>query len=239
LTESRSLLSLFSLWRRNLPTLAVPPGSIGLIAGLIAVAGWEIGLNMPYAIADILAVRSMGAIASGLASGSTGWQEALSAIYATLKAMPSPSTPAVVSAVVTATVLLTAAGGWINTCLTLLQSGRPSEAVWWQGVKRSWVSTLWLLILFGLAFAAVGASSMVGAAVVKGAVTGALPAGWPALLASGGAMALLFTSLAGAFYGIAVTSLTGIVAIAEPQTPFRNSPPRPVGSSSPPMAGAS
>jgi hypothetical protein len=226
LAESRSLMSMLSLWGRNLPVLVMPPGSSILLAGIIALAGWEIGLNMPYAVSDILAVRSMGAVALGVATGDTGWQQAFSAIYATLKAMPSPSTPAVASAIVTATVLLVAAGGWINTSLALIRGETPSESTWWQGVQRSWVSTLWFLILFGMAFAAIGLSAIAGTAVLRGAVTGTLAAGAPTMLAAGGALAMFFLSFIGAFYGIAVTSLTGIVAIAEPHTPFLKLPSR-------------
>lgn len=219
-------MSLLSLWGRNLPKLAMPPGSSVILAGIIAVAGWEIGLNMPYAVSDILAVRSMGSVAMGLASGDTGWQQAFSAIYSTLKAMPDPSMPAVASAIVTATILLVAMGGWISTSLTLLQGEAPSEATWWQGVRRSWASTLWLLILVGAAFASVGATAIAGTVVLRGAVTGSLAPGMPLLLAAGTTLSLLFLTLIAAFYGLAVTSLTGIVAIAEPQTPFFRLPGR-------------
>jgi hypothetical protein len=197
-----------------------------LLAVIIAIAGWEIGLNMPYAVSDILAVRSMATIALGMATGDTGWQQAFSAIYATLKAMPSPSNPAVASAIMTATALLVAAGGWINISLGLIQGEPPSETTWWQGVKRSWISTLWFLILFGMAFLLIGASAIAGTAVLRGAMTGTLAAGAPTLLAAGGALALFFLSFMTAFYGIAVTSLTGVVAIAEPQTPFLQLPQR-------------
>ena len=226
MAESRSLMSLVSLWGRNLPTLAMPPGSSVLLAVIIAVAGWEIGLNMPYTVSDILAVRTMGSVAVGVASGDTSWQQAFSAIYSTLKAMPSPSTPAVVSAIVMATALLVAAGGWINTSLALVKGEAPSETTWWQGVARSWISTLWFLILFGMAFVAIGLSAVAGAAVLRGAVTGTLSAGMPTLLAAGGALAMFFVSMITAFYGLAVTSLTGIVAIAEPKTPFLGLPTR-------------
>lgn len=226
MAESRSLMSLMSLWGRNLPTLAMPPGSSVLLAGIIAVTGWEIGLNMPYAVSDILAVRSMGAVALGVATGDSSWQQAFSAIYGTLKAMPSPSTPAVASAILLATIMLIAAGGWINTSLALLKGETPSEKTWWRGVTRSWISTLWFLILFGMAFALIGLSALLGTVVLRGAVTGTLAPGAPTLLASGAALAMFFVSFMGAFYGIAVTSLSGIVAIAEPRTPFLKIPAR-------------
>jgi hypothetical protein len=226
LAESRSLMSMLNLWGRNLPTLVMPPGSAVLLAVIIAIAGWEIGLNMPYAVSDILAVRSMATVALGVATGDTSWQQAFSAIYATLKAMPSPSNPAVASAIMTATALLVAAGGWINVSLGLIQGESPSEKAWWQGVRRSWISTLWFLILFGMAFLLIGTSAVAGTAVLRGAVTGTLAAGAPTLLAAGGALAFFFLSFVAAFYGIAVTSLTGVVAIAEPQTPFLQLPHR-------------
>lgn len=226
MAESRPLMSTISLWGRNLPTLVMPPGSAVLLALIIAIAGWEIGLNMPYAVSDILAVRSMGTVALGVATGDTSWQQAFASLYSTLKAMPSPSTPAVTSAIVLATVLLFAAGGWINTSLALLKDDDLNEAVWWRGVQRSWISTLWFLILFGLAFGAIGLSAIAGTAVLRGAVTGTLAAGTPTLLAAGGTLALFFLSTIATFYGIAVTSLTGIVAIAEPKTPFLKLPGR-------------
>ena len=83
MAESRSLMSMVNLWGRNLPTLVMPPGSAVILAGIIAIAGWEIGLNMPYAVSDILAVRAMGKVAWEVATGATGWQQAFSAIYAT------------------------------------------------------------------------------------------------------------------------------------------------------------
>ncbi|MNX31108.1 hypothetical protein D3C86_612850 [compost metagenome] len=226
MAESRTLMSLFSLWGRNLPTLVMPPGSAVLLAAIIAIAGWEIGLNMPYAVSDILAVRSMGTVAFGVATGDTSWQQAFSAIYSTLKAMPTPSTPAVASAIILATTLLVAAGGWIRTSLALVQGEDPTETTWWQGVQRSWVSTLWFLILAGMAFTAIGISAIAGTAVLRGVVTGTLSAGTPTFLAAGGALVMFFVSTVGALYGISVTSLTGIVAIAEPRTPFLKLPGR-------------
>lgn len=217
---------MLNLWGRNLPTLVMPPGSAVILAGIIAIAGWEIGLNMPYAVSDILAVRAMGKVAWEVATGATGWQQAFSAIYATLKAMPSPSNPAVASAILMATALLAAAGGWINISLALVKGETPSETTWWQGVKRSWISTLWFLILFGMAFLLIGTSAVAGTAVLRGAVSGTLAAGAPTMLAAGGTLALFFLSFMVAFYGIAVTSLTGVVAIAEPQTPFLQLPKR-------------
>lgn len=226
MADSRSLMSMLALGGRHLPTLVMPPGSAILLAGIIALAGWEIGLNMPYTVSDILAFRSMGAVAVGVATGDTGWQHGLSAIYATLKALPSPSRPAILSAIFTATALLIGAGGWINTALSLIQGRDADEATWWQGVRRSGISTLWFLIIFSLAFAAIGISAVAAGMVLRSVVTGVLPAGIPAMLASGGAIALLIASFAGACYGIAVTSLTGVVAIAEPQTPFLRLPLR-------------
>ncbi|GEM_PF-3007914 len=226
MAETRTLPSLISQWGRSLPVLVMPPGSKVILAVIIAIAGWEIGLNMPYAVSDILAVRAMSAVAMGVASGEIDWQVAFSALYSTLKAMPSPSAPAVISAIVTATALLLAAGGWINTSLALAQGQEPDEATWWRGVRRSWISTLWFLIIFGLAFAAIGLTSIAGTAVLRGVVTGALTAGMPTMLAAGGVLTMVFLSLFGAFYGIAVNSLTGIVAIAEPQTPFLRMPGR-------------
>ena len=226
MAESRSLMSTISLWGRNLPTLVMPPGSAILLAAIIAIAGWEIGFNMPYAVSDILAVRSMGTVALGVATGDTSWQQAFASLYSTLKAMPSPSAPAVTSAIVLATALLVAAGGWINTSLALIKDDDLSESVWWQGVQRSWISTLWVLILLGLAFGAIGLSAIAGTAVLRGVVTGTLAAGTPTMLAAGGTLALFFLSTLGTFYGIAVTSLTGIVAIAEPKTPFHKLPGR-------------
>lgn len=226
MAEPRSLMSLLALWGRNLPVLVRPPGSSGLLAAIIAIAGWEIGLNMPYAVSDILAVRSMSTVAWSVAHGDTGWQQAFSALYSTLKAMPSPSTPAVASAVIMATILLIAAGGWINTSLSLVRGESPSESTWWQGIQRSWISTLWFLIIFGMAFGALGASAVAGTAVLRGAMTGTLTAGTTTLLASAGALAMMGIAVLGSFYGIAVTSLTGIVAIAEPQTPFIRLPGR-------------
>lgn len=221
-----SLMSLVALWARNLPTLVKPPGSSLLLALLITVAGLEIGLNMPYTVSDILAVRTMGMVAMGVANGDTSWQQAFSAIYTTLKAMPSPSAPAVGSAIALATAVLVGAGGWINTSLALIQGKAPSESTWKQGVRRSWVSTLWFLILFGFAFSVVGASAAAGAAVLRGALMGALAPGQPTMLAAAGALTMFFVSMAVAFYGLAVTSLTGIVAIAEPETSFFRVPIR-------------
>lgn len=226
MAESRSLMSVLALWSRNLPTLMIPPGSTGLVAAIVAVAGWEIGLNMPYTVADILAVRSVGAIAQGLVSGESNAIQALQALYSTLKALPEPSIPAVISAILMATILLAGAGGWINTSLALVRGETPDAGRWWAGVKRSWISTLWFLILFGLAFGAMGASTLLSTAVVRGAMLGSIASGMPTILAAVGCLSLLGLTFAGACYGIAVTSLTGVVAIAEPRTPFLKLPLR-------------
>lgn len=201
------------LLRRNAGVLLHPPGASPFLALILAVAGFEVGLNAPGAIAETLALRTLA-------------REGVGAFMAALQGMPEPSRPALVSALVLLALCLFTLGGWINTIHALSKGQSPRAEDWNSGLLNSGRAIFWIGVVALLVLAALVGAGALAIGTARAWLAGTLGEGtmalaWP--MASGGAFML--TLLAG-LYALGASVIMGVVAVVEPETRFLQIPVR-------------
>ncbi len=201
------------LLRRNAGVLLHPPGASPYVALVLAIAGFEVGFNAPYAIAETLAVRTL-------------WRDGVAAFVAAVQGMPDPSRPAVTTALLLLTLLLFTVGGWINTAHALVQDRAPRPEDWNDGVLHSGRAIFW----FGAVASVVGGTlaglALLLAQSVRAWLAGGLGDGWSGLalpMAAGGGFLL---AVVAGLYVLSASVMMGVVAVVEPQTRFLSIPAR-------------
>lgn len=190
-----------------------PAGASPYLAAIIGVAGFEIGLNTPYTVAEVLAFRSL-------------MIEGVEPFMSAMKSVPEPSSAAFASSVMLAILCLFTLGGWINVSFALQRSEEPSTDVWHRGIRQSGRALFWLGFVGTLVILGVLGVGGVAAGVIKAWLMGYLGTGWSALALPIGASSALVLTVAGGMYVVATSYLMGVVAIVEPATRFRQIPKR-------------
>lgn len=201
------------LIRRNVGVLLHPPGASPYIALMLAIAGLEVGLNAPYAIAETLAVRTLA-------------RDGVGAFMAAVQGMPEPSRPALASALILLALCLFTLGGWINTAYALAQGRSPRAADWHAGILHSGRAIFWIGVVATGVLAVVGGTGTLVAGTVRAWLSGTLGAGWAGLawpMASGAAFMLALVS---GLYVLGASVIMGVVAVVEPETRFLRIPMR-------------
>lgn len=199
--------------RRNAGVLLHPPGASPYVALLLAIAGFEVGFNAPYAIAETLAVRTLA-------------REGVAAFMAAVQAMPDQSRPALASALVLVALCLFTLGGWINTAHALIQGRRPAAEDWHRGILHSGRAIFWIGAIASVVLVGVGGTAAIVAGTVRAWLFGTLGEGWVGLawpMASGAAFML---ALAAGLYVLGASVIMGVVAVVEPETRFLRIPLR-------------
>lgn len=190
-----------------------PPGASPYVALIVAIAGFEVGLNTPYTVAETLAVRSF------LTDG-------LGAFLAALRGIPDPSSGAIASASLLALVCLFSLGGWINVALALVRGEEPTSETWRAGIMQSGRAIFWLGLFGSLVLLGVGGVGALSAWTLRASFIGTLGDGWSSSGLPMATVAAFALSLCVGGYALASTSLMGVVAVAEPQTRFLAIPAR-------------
>lgn len=190
-----------------------PAGSSPYLAAIIAIAGFEIGLNTPYTVAEALAIRSL-------------MVEGVEPFVSALKSVPDPSNAALGSAVMLAILCLFTLGGWINVSFALQRSEEPSAGVWHEGIRQSGRALFWLGLVGTLVIIAIGGVGGVAAGILKAWLEGYLGLGWSALALPIAASSVLMLTVAAGMYVLATSYLMGVVAVVEPTTRFWQIPKR-------------
>lgn len=207
------LRSAIALTFRQAGVLLHPPGASPYLALMLAVAGFEVGFNTPYLIAETLAVRTL------LTDG-------LGAFFAAVKAVPDPSRAALATTLALAGLCLLTFGGWINVAHALVRGAEPSPEVWGGGVARSGRALFWLGLAGLVTLVLVGGLGVASAALIKAASMGALGDGWQANVLPWGVTSAFIAFLLVGVYGLVFTFLAAIVAVAEPGTRLSRVPAR-------------
>jgi hypothetical protein len=190
-----------------------PPGASPYLALMIAVAGFEVGLNTPYTIAETLAVRTL--VTDGPA-----------AFFAAIQAVPDPSRPAMGTALGLALLCLLTFGGWINTVHALVSGAEPTPEVWNSGMARTGRSLFWLGLAGLLACIVVGGFGFASAHLIRAAAMGALGDGWRAQVLPWGVTSAFIALLLIGVYVLVFTFLAAVVAVGEPDTRLLRLPGR-------------
>lgn len=207
------LRTTLGLFRKQAGLLLHPPGASPYLALMLAVAGFEVALNTPSTASEVLAMRTLGT------GGIAAWASALQAI-------PEPSRGAIASAVLLALLCLFTLGGWINVALSLVRGEAPSARVWNAGLAQSGRALFWLGLVTLLVASGVLGVGAVSAGVLRAWFLGYAGGGlsslaWPIAATCG----FMVTLLAG-LYVLGTSYLMGVVAVAEPETPFFGIPAR-------------
>lgn len=198
--------------------LALPPGSQWCLGLLIALAGWETGLNASSNIADVLLVGNFVERlfhGEAIASAATG-------LFQGLMVGPDPEPLAVALTLLLGVALLGSLGGWIMVAARVAAGQPVEEKTWLRGILENgrMVSFFLLSAMFILAWVLAGGG--LGAWLMKGVFArlslravsvSAIGMGFFGLL-------LLAATFVGALYGTVTAIMGAFLAIAEPQTPF-------------------
>lgn len=207
------LRSAIGLSYRKAGVLLHPPGASPYLALMLAVAGFEVGFNAPYTIAETLALRT-------LLTGGIG------PFFAALKALPEPTRPAMVSALVLAGLCLFTFGGWINTAHALVGKAEPEPQDWSRGLARSWRALFWAGLAGGVSLVLLGGLGVASAGLIRAWSMGALGGGWQASALPWGVTSAFIVALLVGVYAQVFTFLAAIVAVAEPGTRLMRLPGR-------------
>lgn len=201
------------LLRQNAGVLLHPPGASPYVALLLAIAGFEVGFNAPYAIAETLAVRTLA-------------REGVGAFIAAVQGMPDPSRPALTSALLLLTLCLFTIGGWINTAHALVQGRSPRDEDWHNGVLHSGRAIFWIGAVATLVGAVLAGFGLVVSGAVRSWLAGGLGDGWVGLAWPMAAGAGFMLALVAGLYVLGTSVIMGVVAVVEPETRFFRIPVR-------------
>ncbi|HBN08585.1 MAG TPA: hypothetical protein DD435_08015 [Cyanobacteria bacterium UBA8530] len=206
-----------ALWQ-HFEEVAYPPGSEWCLGIIIALAGWEVGLNSPYDISDVLLI---GNTLRNLWGGENPVM-AFRALSQGLFDGPIPSLPAVASSLTLLAILVLSLGGWIMAAFRVAADCPVEEKTWQSGVFGNFrlvgyfLSTSFLLLFLSFSGGALGAF-LLKTAFERHPLSG--------LYGMGGLFVLVFTAGL-VLYGAATATMGGFVAIAETKTPFLQLYPR-------------
>ncbi|MBO9540401.1 hypothetical protein J7643_07395 [bacterium] len=207
------LRTAIALTLRQAGVLLHPPGASPYLALMLAVAGFEVGFNTPYTIAETLAVRTL-------------MTDGPAAFFAALKAVPDPSRPALGTALLLAALCLLTFGGWLNTAHALARGEEPTPEGWQSGMARSGRALFWLGLTGTIALVLIGGLGAVSAALIKAASMGALGDGWRASVLPWGVTSAFIALLLVGVYALVFTFLAAVVAVGEPETRLLRLPAR-------------
>lgn len=201
------------LLRRNAGVLLHPPGASPYVALLLAIAGFEVGFNAPYAIAETLAVRTL-------------WRDGVGAFIAAVQGMPDPSRPAITTALLLLTLLLFTVGGWVKTAHALVQGRSPRPEDWNEGVLNSGRAIFWVGAVATLVGVVIGGLGLLLSEAVRAWLTGGLGEGWIGLAWPMAAGAVFMLAVLAGLYVLSTSAIMGVVAVVEPETRFLRIPAR-------------
>lgn len=206
----KSLLrALGTLWQ-DFSEVVLPPGSQWALGLLLALGGWQVGLNAPYAISDVLLIG--GAVTRILSGEMLG--TALPSLLQGFIYGEDPSLGASVTTLALLALLLLTLGGWAMAALRVTSGSAVDDQTFEQGLGANW-RMMTYYALMGLVLGVVVASGCsMGVFFLREALWGL-----PAPFAFWGYGLLALTGLFGVWFG-ATMLMGGFVAIAEPKTPF-------------------
>lgn len=201
--------ALGTLWQ-DFSEVALPPGSQWALGGLLALGGWQVGLNAHYAIGDVVLIGgAVTRILSGEALGT-----ALPSLLQGFLYGEDPSLGASVTTLALLALLLLTLGGWAMAALRITSGTAVEDRTFEQGLSSNW-RMMTYYALMGLVLGVVVASGCsMGVFFLKESLWGL-----PAPFALWGYALLALTGLFGVWFG-ATMLMGGFVAIAEPKTPF-------------------
>ncbi|HEY9898274.1 MAG TPA: hypothetical protein V6D00_03750 [Pantanalinema sp.] len=207
------LRSAIALTLRQAGVLLHPPGASPYLALMIAVAGFEVGFNTPYTIAETLAVRTLAT-------------DGPAAFFAAIQAVPDPSRPALGSALALAGLCLLTFGGWLNTAHALSRGEEPTPEVWHGGMASSGRALFWLGLAGLVAIVLIGGLGAASAGLIKAASMGALGDGWQAHVLPWGVTSAFIALVLVGVYALVFAFLAAVVAVGEPGTRLLRVPGR-------------
>lgn len=210
---SEGLRHSMGLLRRNAGVLLHPPGASPYIALMLAVAGFEVGLNAPSVIAETLAVRTLA-------------REGVAGFVSAVQGMPEPTRPAVASALFLLALCLFTLGGWVKAAHAVVQGRPPHVEDWNSGVLHSGRAIFWIGLISLVVVGLLGGSAVLAASAARAWLAGTLGEGWTSMvwpMASGG---LFMLTLVAGLYLLSSSLIMGVVAIVEPETGFLRIPVR-------------
>jgi len=201
------------LLRRHAGVLLHPPGASPYIALILAVAGFEVGLNAPSVIAETLAVRTLG-------------REGVTAFVSAIQGLPEPTRPAVASALLLLALCLFTLGGWVKAAHALVQGRSPRPEDWHSGVLHSGRAIFWIGVVALVALILLGGTALLAAASARAWLAGTLGDGWTSLVWPMAAGGLFMLALVVGLYMLSSGVIMGVVAVVEPETSFLRIPVR-------------